>query len=240
MIAIRTKLPVLLVSLLTVLGTAMWAAPAHAVPPVITVTVECTTSGADVTFANDGAVRADIYLGTSEDNIDDNVTLDPSETSTHPRSDPELYYIAYEYPEQGGYGDQVEDTLDLRDCDDGFIDVDDDLLDVTAFCDGDVTFTNISDDGLEMTYGDLPSNVDGDLVLDPDQSATVTTGRDVLEYSADSAVNDESDRGSIEIPDCDDEDDDEDDDDEDDDDEDEDDEDEDDEDAPTKAPDAGV
>jgi hypothetical protein len=78
---------------------------------------------------------------------------------------------------------------------------DDDLLHVVARCSGDVTFTNISDLGLEGTYGDLPSEVDGDFVLGPDDSETIRTGRDELEYRAD-GPGDESQEGLIQIPGC--------------------------------------
>ncbi len=78
---------------------------------------------------------------------------------------------------------------------------DDDLLSVGARCSGDVTFTNISDLGLEGTYGDLPSEVDGDFVLAPGDSETITTGRDELEYRAD-GPGDQSQQGLIEIPSC--------------------------------------
>jgi len=78
---------------------------------------------------------------------------------------------------------------------------DGDLLNVAVDCSGEVTFTNISDLGLEGTYGDLPSEVDGDFVLAPDASETITTGRDELEYRVD-GPGDESQEGLIEIPGC--------------------------------------
>ena len=84
---------------------------------------------------------------------------------------------------------------------------DDDLLSVVARCSGNVTFTNISDLGLEGTYGDLPGEVDGDFVLAPGDSESITTSRDELEYRAD-GPGDESQQGLIEIPDCSDDDDD--------------------------------
>ena len=230
MIAIRNKLPLLLAACLTMaLGLVMWAAPVsadHALNHLVDVTADCD---GDVTFTNIHDEVITVAYGDPFDHppADGTFSFDPGQSETITTSRDAIGIEASNPDEtliQTG-------TIEIPDCAGG------NLLDIEANCDGDVTFTNISDDGLEMTYGDLPSEVDGDLVLDPDQSETINTSRDTLEYSADSASTNSSDRGSIDIPSCRDGGEDEDDDDDDDDD---DDEDEDDDEAPDKAPDAGV
>ena len=71
----------------------------------------------------------------------------------------------------------------------------DDLLDVKTNCSGDIWFTNTSDIGLEVVYGDLPSDVDGDFVLAPGDTEEVSTERDELEYRAD-GPGDETEEGT--------------------------------------------
>ena len=220
MITIRSKLPVLLAACLTMaLSLVMWAAPVsadHALNHLVDVTADCD---GNVTFTNitDEVITVDYGDPFDHPPEDGSFSFGPSQSETITTSRVDLAF------EASNPNRSLIETgrIQIPDCNDG------NLLDVTADCDGDVTFTNISDDGLEMTYGDLPSEVDGDLVLDPDQSETINTSREKLEYAADAASTGSSDRGSIGIPSC--RDGDEDDDDDDDDDE-----------APDKAPDAGI
>lgn len=176
------------------LSLVMWAAPVsadHAINHLVDVTADCD---GDVTFTNitDEVIRVDYGDPFDHPPQDGNFSFNPSQSETITTSRHDLAF------EASNPSESLIETgrIEIPDCNGG------NLLDVTADCDGDVTFTNISNDGLEMTYGDLPSEVDGDLVLDPDQSETINTSRDVLEYAADSAGSNESDRGSIEIPRC--------------------------------------
>ena len=72
----------------------------------------------------------------------------------------------------------------------------DDLLDIETNCSGDIWFTNISDIGLEVVYGDLPSDVDGDFVIAPGDTEEVSTDREALEYRAD-GPGDETQEGTV-------------------------------------------
>ena len=72
----------------------------------------------------------------------------------------------------------------------------DDLLDIETNCSGDIWFTNTSDIGLEVVYGDLPSDVDGDFVIAPGDTEEVSTDREALEYRAD-GPGDETQEGTV-------------------------------------------
>ena len=74
----------------------------------------------------------------------------------------------------------------------------DDLLDIETNCSGDVWFTNTSDIGLEVVYGDLPSDVDGDFVIAPGNTEKISTDREELEYRAD-GPSDETEEGTAQF-----------------------------------------
>ena len=76
------------------------------------------------------------------------------------------------------------------------------LVDVEAICSGDVTFTNLAATEISVGYGDYANDMlEGEVDIPAGETATVTTGRAVLEYRAVTEPLD-SEEGSIEIPDC--------------------------------------
>jgi hypothetical protein len=77
----------------------------------------------------------------------------------------------------------------------------DDLVSIDANCSGDIEFTNISDLGLEVVYGNLPGDVDGDFVLAPEDTEKINTGRSKLEFRAE-GPGDEFEEGTITLDEC--------------------------------------
>ena len=74
-----------------------------------------------------------------------------------------------------------------------------DVVDVGADCSGDVTFTNLLDEQINVRYGP-GDTLEGEFDLAAGQSETITTSAQVLTFLAANATHGES--GSIEIPDC--------------------------------------
>ena len=74
-----------------------------------------------------------------------------------------------------------------------------DVVDVEADCSGEVTFTNLLSEEVNVRYGPGDS-LEGEFDLPADQSETITTNSDAINYLAANASN--SEQGSIEIPSC--------------------------------------
>ena len=74
-----------------------------------------------------------------------------------------------------------------------------DVVDVGADCSGNVTFTNLLDEEVNVRYGPNVS-LEGEFDLAAGQSETITTSSKVLTFLAANATHGES--GSIEIPTC--------------------------------------
>ncbi len=116
MIAIRTKvLAVLGAVLTTFLGLVVWAAPAYA--QEFSVTFECTSSGADVTFVNEEAtVGLRVAYGSFDEGQPDgefDFAAGESETISTTRSQ-----LDYEVEQLQGDPELHSDTLDLSECGD--------------------------------------------------------------------------------------------------------------------------
>ena len=92
-------------------------------------------------------------------------------------------------------------TVTPTDDGEGNGDGEDDLVSVESNCSGDVEFTNTSDIGLEVVYGDLPSDVDGDFVLAPGDTESISSERSRLEFRAE-GPGDEFEEGTIHLEDC--------------------------------------
>ena len=73
-----------------------------------------------------------------------------------------------------------------------------DLVQIETTCSGLVTFTNTSDLGLEVVYGSLPSEVDGDFVLAPGDIEEFNTERNNLDFRAE-GPGDEVEEGTIRL-----------------------------------------